>query len=284
MNHKLAILLATYNSERYLAAQLDSLLAQSYSGWELFVHDDQSVDATQSILCDYAARDSRIHILADDRPRGAKHAFMWLLQQVESDFYMFCDHDDVWLPEKIARSMQTMMQQAIGTLADVPLLVCTDAKLVDANLNVLAESYWENRCHRPWMFNDRYFHLFYNNIIGCTMLFNRKAREVALPYPADTAMHDSWLVAAVLWRGGRVFPVNEPLMLYRQHGDNTIGAPKNPSLWHQLCDFGRLSGKTSVQHRASQPLVKISLANFFVLKIKYLLQEHWRMFYQKIKR
>ncbi len=280
---KLAILLATYNGERYLAAQLDSLLAQTYSDWSLYVHDDQSVDATQTILQHYAQQDSRVHILSDEQKRGAKHSFMWLLQRVDADFYMFCDQDDVWLPTKIARSMQTMSMEC-DCNCDNPIIVCTNAKLVDARLHVIAESYWKNRCHRMWMFNDRYYHLFYNNVIGCTMLFNRKTREMSLQYPSETSMHDSWLAAAVLWHGGRIVPVDEPLMLYRQHGGNTIGVPKSPSLLSQLFNIGNLSEKTRVQHRACQSLVPMSLTKFFLLKTKYLLLEHWFFFQNKFKK
>lgn len=98
---ELAILLSTYNSESFIKAQLESLLSQTYKDWILYVRDDQSTDATPQILRQYADNDSRIHVMPDGEKRGARDGFMWLIQKINSDFYMFCDHDDVWLPQKL---------------------------------------------------------------------------------------------------------------------------------------------------------------------------------------
>ena len=271
----LAILLATYNSERYLGEQLDSLLAQTYTDWQLYIHDDGSKDGTLSLLNRYIEKDPRIHLLKDDKSRGARDSFMWLLGQVEADYYMFCDHDDVWLPTKIEKSVEVMMQQP--DREKTPLIVCTDSKFVNADLSVIAESHWQKRQHRPWMFTDKWYHLCFDNILGCTMLFNRAAREISLPYPPNTQMHDFWVTTAVLWRGGRIVPIYQSLLLYRQHGDNTVGAPELPSLYQQVCNLANLWKKTKVQHQASRPLTHIPFVLFFLIKMYYSLNEHFRM-------
>ena len=276
---EIAILLTTYNGSQFLKEQIDSLVAQTYQHWQLYVRDDQSEDETPRLLTALAETEPRIHILRDPQKRGAKHGFMWLLQQVDAPFYMFCDHDDVWLPDKIELSMKAM--QAQPDAATLPFIVCTDAELADAQLHTLSPSYWKHKQYRQDMFNDKYYHLFYNYILVCTMLFNRQARQVALPYPTDTAMHDSWLAASVLWNGGRILPVNIPLMRYRQHSGNTIGAPQPPSLLQQFTHFRPLLGKTIVQHRASQTLTRLSLPVFFLLKAKYSIQEHFRRSFKK---
>lgn len=276
-----AILLATYNSERYLEQQMESLLSQTCQDWQLYVRDDQSTDATLEMLHLYLQKDKRVHLLPDTEKRGAKHSFMWMLGKVEADFYMFCDHDDVWLPTKVERSMAVMMQQE--DKKDTPLIVCCNTKLVDAQLNVIAESYWKHKAYRQSMFADKYYHLYYNNVLGCTMCFNRKARDMALPYPHDTAMHDSWLAAVVLWKKGRIVPVDEPLMLYRQHGDNTVGAPPMPSIWQQLKNGPQLWRKTKLQHDACQVLTTMPFMAFFLLKLRYMLQTHWYAFLNKKK-
>ena len=95
---KVAILLTTWNSSRFLAELLDSILAQSYKDWCLYVRDDGSTDDTKVLLAEYANRDGRIHLMPSDCNLGPMAGFMRLLQQVEADLYMFCDHDDVWLP------------------------------------------------------------------------------------------------------------------------------------------------------------------------------------------
>ncbi len=270
---QLAILMTAYNSEAYIQEQITSILSQTNKDWDLFVRDDQSTDSTPTILSQFAKRDRRIHVVPDVVKRGAKHGFMWLLQQVEAQFYMFCDHDDVWLPTKIEKSLALMKQQK--DLMNRPLIVCPDVKLVDEHLQVIAESYWSHKHHRLSMFSDRYYHLFYNNVLGCTMLLNRKARDLSLPYPPDTAMHDSWLALTVLWHGGRLIPLNEQLMLYRQHSGNTIGTPPVPSLFEQLSRISRLMKKTKVQYDSSRHLTHLSYIKFFLLKLKYMLRIHW---------
>lgn len=275
----LAILLTTYNSEKYLEAQMDSLISQTYKDWRLYIHDDGSSDKTLSIIDRYKQKDSRIHLLYDDTSRGARDSFMWLLEQVESDLYMFCDHDDVWLPSKIEQSIRLMEQQQ--DRLSVPIIVCTDAKFVDKDLKIRSESFWRERCHRKWMFNNKWYHLYYNNVIGCTMLFNRIARDQALPYPHNTQMHDSWLAASVLWKGGRIIPIDEPLILYRQHGGNTIGAPERPSLIQQVGNSANLWTKTCTQHSASKPLTRIPFILFFFIKVIFLLEEHIRVWWNK---
>ena len=131
---KLAILLCTCNSQQFLPEQLDSLLSQTYTGWALYIHDDQSTDSTTDIIRAYASKDGRIRLLADDRKRGARDGFLWLLGQVDADCYMFCDHDDVWLPEKVETTLRLMEQQPDKDTK--PLIACCNLKLVDARLSV----------------------------------------------------------------------------------------------------------------------------------------------------
>ena len=269
---EIAILLTTYNGSQFLKEQIDSLVAQTYQHWQLYVRDDQSEDETPRLLTALAETEPRIHILRDPQKRGAKHGFMWLLQQVDAPFYMFCDHDDVWLPDKIELSMKAM--QAQPEAATLPFIVCTDAELADAQLHTLSPSYWKHKQYRQDMFNDKYYHLFYNNMPGCTMLINRQAKAVALPWPEDTAMHDSWIAAAVLWRGGRVVWTRQPLILYRQHGHNTIGT-SDRTLAEQLRIIPELMAKTRVQHHACRTLTGMSFLRFFLLKLRFLLQYHW---------
>lgn len=267
---KLAILLSTYNSEVFIKSQLDSLLSQTYKDWTLFIRDDQSKDTTPQLLQHYSDNDSRIHILPDRNKRGARDGFMWLLQEVNADLYMFCDHDDVWLPEKIEKTVQLIEEQHCD---NVPMIACTNLKLVDKELHVLADDYWTHRHYRNSDFNDKYFHLYYNNMPGCTMLINRKAREVALPYPKNTIMHDAWIASAVLWKGGKVVWTDEPLMLYRQHGDNTIGA-SDRTFMQQLGMLNELLAKTRTQYYSCLSLINMSYTRFFITKVYYLLRSY----------
>ncbi|MBQ9558372.1 MAG: glycosyltransferase family 2 protein [Bacteroidaceae bacterium] len=276
---EVAILLTTWNSSRFLTELLDSIMAQTYQDWQLFVRDDGSTDETLTLLHDYKenrAREKMI-IMPSEGNLGPKDGFMWLLEHAEADLYMFCDHDDVWLPTKIEDCVQLMMEQPDNDIT--PLLVCCNLKLVDSNLNVLADDYWTARYYRRSDFTNKWFHLFYNNIPGCVMLINQKAKETVLPYPPEIVMHDAWVVAALLWREGKVLWTERPGILYRQHGGNTIGAGKMPSIFSQLLNIRKLMQKTRQQHRVARELTRMSSFSFIVMKVYYMLAIHIRRFF-----
>ena len=257
---EIAVLLTTYNSSSYLAELLRSLLSQTYTKWQLFVRDDMSTDNTREILEEYASQDRRIHVLEDSQKRGPKDGFMWLLSQIEADYYMFCDHDDVWLPEKISESINLMTSQ--DNHLQIPLIVSVDLKIVDANLNVKASSFMKDQHYGKTLFNDKYFHLFYNNIPGCAMLFNRRAKEIALPDPMHIRMHDAWVATTVLWNGGKILHIDKPLILYRQHGLNTVGVHQVPSYINQLSRMADLFRKTWRQYRCCRQFCNMGFLNF----------------------
>lgn len=269
---KVAILLATWNSSRYLGELLDSILTQTYTDWELHVRDDGSTDNTLEILANYAHKDSRIQIVSSRGNMGPKMGFMNLLEQVEAELYMFCDHDDVWFPSKIEDSVNLMCSQP--DWKSKPLVVGTDLCVVDAQLNVLADSFWKQQHYALSLCNNKYFHLVYNNIPGCTMLFNQLARKVALPCPQEAQMHDSWLVASVLWNGGRVLPLAMATIFYRQHQDNVLGATQVPSYYTQLKRLRQLFHKTKKEWHAVRHIANLGFLRFFIIKMYYMILLH----------
>lgn len=270
--YQVAILLTTYNSSAYIRELFDSLLAQTYVHWVLYVRDDGSTDNTFDILCEYRALDSRICMIFDDKRRGACEGFLWLLDKAKGDFYMFCDHDDVWLPQKIEKTLYKMLGQKDFSIK--PIAVCTDLTLVDSKLNVISDSMWRH-CHfTAQQFNDKYFHLVYNNVTGCTMMINNKVKEIAFPYPESIIIHDSWIAAAVLWNGGRIETINEVTILYRQHEHNAIGAKDAPSYMSQLMKFKLLWKKTKRQHDTALQLVRMNFMFFFLMKLYYMVKIH----------
>ena len=222
--NKIAILLCTYRSAEYLAELLGSLRAQTFSDFRVFVHDDGSDDGTLDILRAWAAEWDRLELLDDPCPgRRAKGSFVWLMEQVESDYYMFCDHDDVWLPFKIEKSYAEMLaceQRHPG----MPVAVNTDLRVVDQDLNVVHPSFWQyNGICRPLL--SDFGHLaVYNAFTGCAMIFNRAARDLSLPVHPKATMHDKWVALKVADAGGCLGYVDEATILYRQHADNQVGA------------------------------------------------------------
>ena len=216
------ILLATFNSERHLAAQLDSLLAQTERGWRLIVRDAGSTDSTMSILSGYGARDSRIRVVPGAPARACAN-FAGLLECSDAPYVMFCDHDDVWFPEKIARSLSRIKALENTSSPDMPALVFTDAVVTDERLEAIAPSFFRRSALDPARLSPAQL-AFQNVAPGCTMILNAALRRKALPVPDDAVMHDHWmmLVASVF---GRIDCLREPTVFYRQHGGNVLGSP-----------------------------------------------------------
>lgn len=222
----IAILLATYNGEKYLPTQLESIINQDYSDWKVFVSDDGSTDNTLSVIKDYVARyPDKIELLEKDKPTGsAKKNFMYMVSKItDYEYIMCCDQDDFWMPNKVRVTMEKMKEIEKDNHS-IPCLVHTDLEVVDGNLNTLAPSFFEfsslnsERC----VVNQL---LIQNIVTGCTMMANRAllnyaTRECNID---NVLMHDWWfaLVAACF---GKIGFVDQPTIRYRQHGNNSVGA------------------------------------------------------------
>ena len=138
-NRPIAILMATYNGEKYLREQIDSLLSQSYCDWTLYIQDDGSKDATLDIIKSYD--DERIVLVDVGLTRqGAGMNFMSLLNMVESEYYMFCDQDDVWFGDKIEKELVRMKEIEREQGTKTPIIMHTDRTHTDAELNVRLKS------------------------------------------------------------------------------------------------------------------------------------------------
>lgn len=217
---KAAVLLATYNGEKYISQQLDSLLDQSYKDFICYIHDDGSSDSTVSICEEYEKRyPDKFRILRYEPTGGAKKNFLSLMHRVSEDYILFCDQDDVWLPDKIEQ-----MMSAIRHVKGDFLAFC-DLKIVDENLHVISDSFFGANHMDPYKIDYKNA-LIKGFIPGCTMMVSRGLLLKALRYKdADRIkMHDWWLVLAALMAGMELVYVHKPLALYRQHSQNAIGA------------------------------------------------------------
>ena len=217
------ILLATFNSERHLAAQLDSLLAQTDRDWRLLVRDAGSTDGTAAILDSYCKRDKRIQIVSGG-PASACENFAALLATSTAPYAAFCDHDDVWFPDKLERTLARLRAIEAESASGTPVLVFTDAIVADDDLHEISHSFFECAKLDPTRLAPQQL-AFQNVAPGCSMAFNAALREKALPIPPEAVMHDHWLML-VAASFGRVECLREPTFQYRQHGDNVLGAPK----------------------------------------------------------
>lgn len=217
--HGTAILLATCNGAAFLVEQLHSLQAQADQDWILVVRDDLSTDTTGNILDDFAAvlGPARIVRLPSGPKRlGAAANFVALLQAAPAARrYAFCDQDDVWLPDKLARAARLLDREPEA----LPALYCARQRIVDA---ALRERDLSPALLRPPSLRNA---LVQNVATGCTIVMNEAARQAILAAPAPPGtLHDWWAYLVTTAVGGRVLVDSKPVMLYRQHAGNVVGA------------------------------------------------------------
>lgn len=235
------ILLSTYNGQLYLSQQIESILHQTWADWHLYIRDDGSTDNTAVIIEQYvSAYPKQITWInkQDVHNVGVIKSFQQLLEHSTAPYFMFCDQDDVWLPSKIEHTYQCLKNEENQMGNDKPIVVHTDAKVVDANLQVMNPSFFDVlRFPYRIIATNKHYAMLFNYITGCTVMGNAKAREVSLPFPSFIDMHDSWVARKAWLEQGKVVSLLEPTMLYRQHGGNVLGAGNKLTLKKRMQSF-----------------------------------------------
>jgi len=199
----ISVVLCSFNGEKFIGEQIDSILKQAYSNFELIISDDASTDSTAEILRRYATND-KIKLHFQKQNIGPSKNFEFALQQASGEFIACSDQDDVWLPEKIEK-----LQAAIEDSS----LIYSDSELVDENGNRLNKKLSDLRNlysgHRTTGF------IFSNVVWGHALMFNRKILPSILPIP-DGIPHDIWIAYKAATITGIKY-LDQPLTLYRQH-------------------------------------------------------------------
>jgi len=226
-------MLATYNGEKYLPAQLDSLLAQTFTAFTILVQDDVSTDSTWDILEDYNARfPGKFHLTRRGTNSGnAKNNFLDLITTTRDNYLMLCDQDDIWLPNKIEITMAKMKAME-KVYPGLPLLVHTDLQVVDQNLKIINPSF-KSLTKRDYTRMELHQVLNINNVSGCTVMYNSALAKLLVDKPKHCVMHDWWL-QLVATACGKADHINEATLLYRQHGKNECGAKDVRKLSYKL--------------------------------------------------
>lgn len=220
MANRVAILMSTYNGERYLEEQIQSILKQTYSNIVLYIRDDGSTDDTIHIIRKYAEKNNNVIFFNEKSNKniGVLKSFMTLLANVKADYYMFSDQDDIWLENKVASSLQLLKKNE-----ERPTCVFTNAEIVDKKLDPLRS------LNDGKVWTDFKSLLFANCVTGCTMAFNNKLREIVIKSDYQNIFLHDWWIALLAAKFGKLVYLNKKLMLYRQHGDNVVGGNEKNS-------------------------------------------------------
>jgi glycosyltransferase involved in cell wall biosynthesis len=221
----ISVCLASFNGQKYIKEQIDSILVQLSGVDELIVSDDGSTDNTLNVIAGY--NDARIKVFHNENRKGVVGNFENALMHAKGDYIFLSDQDDVWLKDKV-----TVCLDHLNTVD----LVNADCKIVDSELNLLGDSFFMSNNSKNGVLNT----LRRNSYMGCCMAFNRKILSKILPFPKDIPMHDLWIgFVCDLFYKSFFLPI--PLILYRRHSLNvskTTGKSSNSFLrkmlfrWH----------------------------------------------------
>jgi glycosyltransferase involved in cell wall biosynthesis len=205
--------MAAYNGERYIEAQLRSILDQLKSGDEIVIVDDASGDRT--VECVRALQSELIRLVGHDRNCGVSRTFEDAIRLAKNEILFLSDQDDVWMPDKVSAVLAEFEKDERVTL------VASDAALMDMDGNLIAESYFANRGEfRPGVIAN----LIRNRFGGCTMAFQASIRAEVLPLPHGyDVLHDVWIGVRNTLSHGRAVYIDRPLILNRRHSGTATG-------------------------------------------------------------
>lgn len=240
---KVDILLATYNGEKYLREQINSILNQTYTEFRLLISDDGSTDETRAVLEEYKNKDSRIEVFFQENNLGVVKNFEFLLEKVEAKYYMFSDQDDIWKEGKIEKSLKKI-EEGFD-------LVYSDLEVVDENLNVTYESYWKlkgisNKIKKYNNFESLYLN---NFVTGCTIISKKELINSFMPLPNTSkfVLHDYW-ISLIISQNGKIAYIEEPLIKYRQHKNNKVGSKKKSDELKSIDEIRKLFIQVKKEH------------------------------------
>ncbi len=202
----------TYNGEKYIKEQIDSILAQIGENDEILISDNGSKDGTIDIIQSYEDHRIRLfHNISSDKFNGTmKKCYNVgrnaenVLKRAKGDFIFLADQDDVWLPNKVTKCIQELNENDLVITNHIP---------VDENLKPFASTI--NEIVIPNLLNT----LFRTQFLGCCMAFKKSLCKYILPFPKEPLMHDIWIGIMGL-KYGKISLIQEPLLLYRRHANN----------------------------------------------------------------
>ena len=200
----ISVCIATYNGDKYIKEQLESIIPQLDFSDEIIISDDSSTDQTLPIVQEI--NDNRIKIYSNNVFHSPILNFENAIKKAKGDYIFLCDQDDIWQPNKVDIMLESLKTN---------YLVVSDCVVVDKNKNVLKDSFFNSKIPSMKVWNN----LLHNNFLGCCMAFRKEILNKALPFPPKIAMHDIWLGLCGAQFYNATFIPNK-LILYRRHGNN----------------------------------------------------------------
>lgn len=230
MEDKVDVLLTTYNTKiEYLKEQIDSILNQTYKNINLIISDDCSPnEEVRKVLKEYQKKDDRVILYFQEKNLGCTKSFEFLLSKSTAKYIAFSDHDDIWYPNKIEKSLQILKEK------DVSLVYC-DAKQIDESGNILHNSYLKYK-NMPIVSGKKIILSFSRHIaIGCSQMLTKEVKEKIIPFTEKTFAHD-WHPVYIASQLKGIYCINEPLFGYRLHENNIFGGrnfKQNMKIWKE---------------------------------------------------
>lgn len=245
------ILMSTYNGEKFVAEQVESIQKQTYTDWYLLIRDDGSTDKTCEILADFVSTDSRIKLIRAENVGVIKSFHELVKNNLDADFYFFADQDDYWLPEKLT----AMLDEANKHDNRKPIMYYSDLKVTDKALKVTSQSMIRSQSDHA---NTRLVQeLTENTVTGGASMINHELAQL-WQTTNDVIMHD-WYLALVAAALGELIYIDQPTHLYRQHDTNVLGArtfSKRLKKWlHPYLWFEKYWGLITASQKQAQKLL-----------------------------
>jgi len=210
---KISVCIATYNGQKYIATQLESILKQLSVNDEVVISDDSSTDRTVDIIKEF--NNKKIRLYEHNRFHNPVFNFENALKKASGDIIFLSDQDDIWMDNKV---------KVMAKLLNSYDLVVSDCILIDENETVLNDSFFELRGSGPGFIHN----IYKNSYLGCCIAFKRHILEKALPFPKAIPMHDIW-IGMIGELFGHTYFCREQLVKYRRHGNNiSPTSGKNP--------------------------------------------------------
>ncbi|MEC5342056.1 glycosyltransferase family 2 protein [Brenneria populi] len=222
-NDLINIALATYNGERFIQQQLDSISEQTHKNFIIHLCDDGSKDDTLMVVKAHPLyQQGKIIIHPGKGGLGALRNFDRAISLCDAPYIALCDQDDYWHPEKLSALLVQVKKQELISPTEA-ILAFSDLEIVNETLGRIAPSFYRSSIKSSKAVNPEDF-LVSNHIPGCVMLFNRQLKQLFEPIPKRIRMHD-WWIAMIAASCGVICYIDRPLIKYRQHGNNTVGVP-----------------------------------------------------------